>query len=70
MAQKLKILSNICEGLDYLHNDVGIIHRDIKPSNILMKDGIMKIADMGKSKYIKKGEKLKSFDGSTLYMSP
>lgn len=70
MTEKLKILSDICEGLNYLHNEMGIIHRDIKPSNILIKDGVMKIADMGKSKYLKKGEKLKTFDGSTLYMSP
>ena len=27
-----------------------IIHRDIKPANILLKDGILKLADFGFSK--------------------
>jgi serine/threonine protein kinase len=48
-------MSQVSQGLDYLHNEKGMIHRDIKPTNILEKDGVMKIADMGRSKYVQPG---------------
>ncbi len=43
----LKIVPQICEALQYAH-DEGIVHRDIKPENILLdKKGRVKIADFG-----------------------
>lgn len=33
-------------GLDYLHS-TGILHRDVKPNNIFVRDGVIKIGDMG-----------------------
>lgn len=63
-------MNHISQGLSYLHNVMGVIHRDIKPSNILYKDGVLKIADMGKSKFVKPGESMRSLVGSTFYMSP
>jgi len=49
-AQALSIVPQICEALQYAH-DQGIVHRDIKPSNILLStDGTVKVADFGLAK--------------------
>jgi len=43
----LDILSQMCLGVQAIH-DAGIVHRDLKPENILLsKDGQVKIADFG-----------------------
>lgn len=48
--QKLKIILDILEGLDYAHSK-GVIHRDLKPSNILIDEtNQIKIIDFGISK--------------------
>jgi tRNA A-37 threonylcarbamoyl transferase component Bud32 len=48
--QALTIVPQICEALQYAH-DEGVIHRDIKPENILLdKRGRVKIADFGLAK--------------------
>src|ERR1022692_3540586 len=45
--QALVIVPQICEALQFAHNE-GIVHRDIKPENILMdKKGRVKITDFG-----------------------
>jgi serine/threonine-protein kinase len=50
--QSLVIVPQICEALQYAH-DQGITHRDIKPANILIdKRGTVKIADFGLAKMI------------------
>ncbi len=52
--QVLAIVPQICEALQYAH-DEGIIHRDIKPENILVdKKGRVKIADFGLAKLVGK----------------
>ena len=33
------------------------MHRDIKPSNILVKNGVLKVADFGLARQIVEGEK-------------
>lgn len=49
-AQALRIVSEICEALQYAH-DRGVVHRDIKPENILLdRAGRVKIADFGLAK--------------------
>ena len=50
--QALKIIPQICEALQYAH-DEGIVHRDIKPENVLLdKKGRVKIADFGLAKIL------------------
>ena len=46
-AEALEIVPQICEALQFAH-DEGVVHRDIKPENILIdKRGRVKIADFG-----------------------
>ena len=48
--QALAIVPQICEALQFAHNE-GIVHRDIKPENILLdKKGRVKITDFGIAK--------------------
>ncbi|HEX40528.1 MAG TPA: serine/threonine protein kinase, partial [Phycisphaerales bacterium] len=50
--EALTIVPQICEALQYAH-DQGIVHRDIKPENILLdKAGNVKIADFGLAKLL------------------
>lgn len=47
VEDKVRIVVEICRGLDYAHKR-GVIHRDIKPANIrLLPDGRPKIMDFG-----------------------
>jgi hypothetical protein len=49
-ARALSIIPQICDALQYAH-DEGIIHRDIKPENILIDSkGRVKVADFGLAK--------------------
>ncbi|MGA2255383.1 MAG: serine/threonine-protein kinase [Thermoguttaceae bacterium] len=50
--QALEIVPQICDALQYAH-DEGFVHRDIKPENILLdKRGRVKIADFGLAKLL------------------
>jgi uncharacterized protein (TIGR03067 family) len=50
--EALRIVPQICEALQFAH-DEGVVHRDIKPENILLdKRGRLKIADFGLAKLL------------------
>jgi TonB family protein len=75
ITEKLNIIVQVCEGLQYAHNrHPQIIHRDVKPANvILLADGVVKIVDFGiarvvgnESTIIPTGHLL----GTIHYMSP
>jgi serine/threonine protein kinase len=47
LVQKLRIVVDICRGLDYAHKH-GVFHRDVKPANVrILEDGTVKIVDFG-----------------------
>jgi tRNA A-37 threonylcarbamoyl transferase component Bud32 len=51
-AEALRIVPQICDALQFAHEE-GIVHRDIKPENILLdKKGRVKIADFGIAKLL------------------
>ena len=51
-AEALAIVPQICDALQYAHEE-GVVHRDIKPENILLgPDGRVKIADFGLAKLL------------------
>jgi tRNA A-37 threonylcarbamoyl transferase component Bud32 len=51
-TEALKIVPQICQALQYAH-DQGVVHRDIKPENILLdKKGQVRIADFGLAKLV------------------
>ena len=71
LVQKLDILTQLCTGLHYAHEQ-GIVHRDVKPANIwVMEDGTIKLLDFGIAKIAastmtSSGNVL----GSAAYMAP
>ena len=71
LASKLKIITEICEGLAHAHHRQ-VIHHDVKPANIfLTRSGQVKILDFGLARLMS-GETTRSgtLRGSPNYMSP
>jgi serine/threonine protein kinase len=52
-SELLDYLSQAAEGIDYLHNTLGILHRHIKPQNLLLVGTTVKVADFGMAEILK-----------------
>ena len=56
-AMCYKIIKEICEGIQYLH-DKNIVHLDLKPANILLDNKMSpKICDFGLSRCFKENQR-------------
>ncbi|VFQ84012.1 unnamed protein product [Cuscuta campestris] len=62
----------ICRGLNYMHNVIGVCHRDIKPQNLLVNPHThqLKICDFGSAKMLVPGEPNISYICSRYYRAP
>jgi eukaryotic-like serine/threonine-protein kinase len=71
LVQKLDIVTQLCTGLHYAHEQ-GIVHRDVKPGNIwLLDDGTVKLLDFGIAKIAASTMTSSgSVLGSAAYMAP
>src|SRR5262249_40411745 len=71
LAQKLDIVSQLCEGLGYAHEQ-GIVHRDVKPGNVrVLEDGTVKILDFGIAKFAQSSvTQSGTIMGTPSYMAP
>ena len=71
----IKMMKQLGDGLDYLHNEKMIIHRDIKPKNIFIESFDIEreeinvvIGDYGEAKDL--GETSNTVAGTIIYMAP
>ncbi|UYV76075.1 PLK2, partial [Cordylochernes scorpioides] len=61
----------IATACHYLHTEKYIVHADLKPGNILLKDGVVKLADFGSSRKMSSvNEKLTHKGGTLVYKAP
>lgn len=69
LAQRIRIIFNIADVLDYLQYDSGrpIIHRDLKPSNILLDDDMNAyLGDFGIARFFTDFRAMPSADSSSI----
>lgn len=64
-------IDGMAEGLNFLH-DRGIVHRDLKPANVFSEHGVVKIGDVGLSKFISESHRSAHTQsvGTVYYMAP
>jgi serine/threonine-protein kinase len=71
-ADALKLGSQICEALEYVHG-LGVTHRDLKPENVMIcNDGTIRVMDFGVAK-ANESRRLTFFErppGTPHYMAP
>ncbi|HVV99145.1 MAG TPA: serine/threonine-protein kinase [Planctomycetaceae bacterium] len=66
-----KWMHGVVGGLAYLH-DRGLVHRDVKPGNIFWDGGVVKVGDVGLSKFITPSRRSAHTEsvGTVYYMAP
>ncbi len=69
--QCAEIFQQCSEGLAFLH-DRGLVHRDLKPANIFTEEGMLKIGDVGLTKFISQTHRSAHTQsvGTVYYMAP
>ena len=68
--KKVKVwIYSILKALDYMHQN-GIFHRDIKPENILLRQGKVKLADLGSCKGIYNKPPFTEYISTRWYRAP
>jgi hypothetical protein len=67
----LRWIDGFAAGIDYLHGR-GIVHRDLKPANVFLDGGVVKIADVGLSKFMTPSRRSAQTEsvGTVYYMAP
>ena len=71
MEEIRRWLPGLAAGVMFLH-DRGIVHRDLKPGNVFIESGVVKVGDVGLSKFIapsKRSAHTQSV-GTVYYMAP
>ena len=71
LQQVLNWLTGLTAGLSFLH-DRGLVHRDLKPANIFSDGGVVKVGDVGLSKFISESRRSAQTQsvGTVYYMAP
>ena len=71
MEEVLRWMRGLCAGVGHLH-ERGIVHRDLKPSNIFGAEGVVKVGDIGLSKFITASRRSAHTEsvGTVYYMAP
>lgn len=71
LDEALAWLDGISAGIGFLH-DRGIVHRDLKPANIFRENGVVKVGDVGLSKFIAPSRRSAHTQsvGTVYYMAP
>lgn len=71
MEEVLRWMRGLCAGVSHLH-ERGLVHRDLKPSNIFSAEGVVKVGDIGLSKFITASRRSAHTEsvGTVYYMAP
>eukprot|EP01132_Coremiostelium_polycephalum_P007758 gene7758-9548_t len=69
---KIKMLIDVAQGMNYLHNyNPKIIHRDLKSVNLLVDHSFnVKVSDFGLSRFVSSGTEAKTFCGTLPWIAP
>ncbi|MEW4527595.1 serine/threonine-protein kinase [Maioricimonas sp. JC845] len=71
MEEVRRWLPGMAAGIEFLH-DRGLVHRDLKPANVFSDNGVVKVGDVGLSKFITPSRRSAQTQsvGTVYYMAP